>query len=212
MTAFTILFQAIHFTPGASGVYETAMTTALVSLGDARRDALTPRRAYPRDEVRLRLHRRGRVRGGRGCCPPARSGGCTGARGIAVRGAQRAPLERRQRREAVHAGLHRRVSSLPCRCHARPRRILARCRTRRAWRLSRSRCVFYRFDFPLKLRTALWAYLAVFVAVDGHVRPSPQPRSRSRCTSRSPSCSGGRSTTTSGSALRGATASASSGW
>jgi uncharacterized protein (TIRG00374 family) len=40
-TAFTILFQVIHLTPGGIGVYETSMTSVLTLGGHGAEEALT---------------------------------------------------------------------------------------------------------------------------------------------------------------------------
>ncbi len=64
-TAFTILFQVIHLTPGGIGVYETSMTSVLALHGLQRGGGADPGAGDARLQVRLLVHGQRAVRGAR---------------------------------------------------------------------------------------------------------------------------------------------------
>ena len=53
VTAFTILFQVFHVTPGGIGVYEASMTGALYAMGVPVAGGVGVGRPYPRPQVRV---------------------------------------------------------------------------------------------------------------------------------------------------------------
>ncbi len=172
-TAFTILFQVIHLTPGGIGVYEAAMTAVLVSQGVAVEEAAT---------IAVLTH----------VLKFAYSFTVGGACALVeVRSLRRqSPADRHAgpreagRFEIVMARLWNVVNE------GKPFTVvftfaivaiisLPNLTSPGAWGrhtfslavLVPLFVVFYRFDFPLRLRLALWVFLAAFVAITRTIDP-----------------------------------------
>ena len=169
VTAFTIVFQVFHVTPGGIGVYEASMTGALAAVGVPIEQALTVavlthglKFAYSYSvAVLLTL-------------VAARS--LLGVKALgAIRGTSDGS-KAASRFEIVAARLWNVVNegkpftpvfvagvvmllSIP---HAADLGYWARA-SAALLALLPLFAVFYRFDFPIRLRSALWAYLAVFL-------------------------------------------------
>ena len=163
-TAFTILFQFVHFTPGGLGVYETSMTTVLVLQGVPAGEALalavtthalkfaysfTAGLAFAAAEG-LALLKAKSADGPRRAC------------GVEILSARLwNVINEGKPFTPVFALTIAALVSLPNLADASywPRAVLALVV------LTPLALVFWRFDFPLKLRASLWVYLALFLAV-----------------------------------------------
>ena len=170
VTAFTILFQVFHVTPGGIGVYEASMTGALYALGVDWQEGLAIavlthglKFAYSysvalvftlvavRDSLPVR---------GLGALRGTASGDKRASRfEILAARAWNVLNEGKPFTPVFTLGIIF-IISLP---HAIDAGYWARAGLALA-ALIPMFVVFYRFDFPLKLRAALWAYLALFVA------------------------------------------------
>ena len=210
VTAFTILFQVIHITPGGLGVYEAAMTSALVSQG-----------VDPQAALGLAVLTHAMKFG------YAFTAGALFASGEAVsllRGRPAAPRGA-SRFEVVMARLWNVVNE------GKPFTVLFSLSVAvlltvtngislAVWAnaaialvaVAPLAWVFWRFDFPMRLRAALWVYLAVYVALTQSFAARAASRWWWGCTSDSRSSSGGPCTTTCGSGRDGRMDSASSAW
>ena len=170
VTAFTILFQVFHVTPGGIGVYEASMTGALYALGVDWQEGLAVavlthglKFAYPysvalvftlvavHDSLPLR---------GLGALRGTASGETRASRfEILAARAWNVFNEGKPFTPVFTLGIIF-IISLP---HATDAGYWARAGLALAALLPMF-VVFYRFDFPLRLRIALWAYLAIFAA------------------------------------------------
>lgn len=168
VTAFTILFQAIHVTPGGVGVYETAMTAALATQSVPGQEALA---------VAVLTH-------GMKFAYALTAGGvfAVGEGVFLLRGRRGAPARAASRFEIGMARLWNVVNE------GRPFTpvftlavllLLAIPHMGSADYWGRSAlallaiaplaAVFFVFDFPLRLRAALWGFLGVFLLATGNV-------------------------------------------
>ena len=162
-TAATIACQAIHFTPGGLGLYEAAMTAALVSFGVPAEDALS---------VALVSH----------ALKYAYAISVGGAFGLSeavflLRGRRGEAVKHASRLEVVAARAWNVLNEGKPFTPVFAAAVLAllwvpELLTGGGWlraglaaaTIVPLALVFWRFPFPLRLRTALWVYLAVFVA------------------------------------------------
>ncbi len=170
VTAFTILFQVFHVTPGGIGVYEASMTGALFALGVDWQEGLAVavlthglKFAYSysvavlftlvavRDSLPL---------GGLGALRGTASGDKRASRFEILAARAWNVLNEGKPFTPVFVAGALLLTSLP---HATDAGYWARAGVAIAALLPMF-VVFYRFDFPLRLRVALWVYLAAFVA------------------------------------------------
>lgn len=175
ITAFTILFQTVHFTPGGIGVYEASMSSALILQGIPADEALT---------LAILTHGLKFAYSFSFGLAFALNEGISvmkaGTREATIGGT----VKRASRFETVMARLWNVVNegkpftpvfvlsvicllSLP---HAGSPGYWARALVA-LLALAPLFAIFFRFDFPLRLRAALWVYLAAFLLLFGYFDP-----------------------------------------
>ncbi len=170
VTAFTILFQVFHVTPGGIGVYEASMTGALYTLGVDWQEGLavavlTHGLKFGYSYSVAALFTLFAVRdslplGGLGALRGTASGDKRASRFEILAARAWNVLNEGKPFTPVFVAGALLLISLP---HATDVGYWARAGIAFAALLPMF-VVFYRFDFPLRLRAALWVYLAVFVA------------------------------------------------
>jgi uncharacterized protein (TIRG00374 family) len=172
-TAFTVLFQTFHFTPGGIGVYEASMATALSMYGVPFEEAVGfalvthgVKFAYA-----LTIGAAGAAYEGFSLLRDT-----TRTHDHTNHGAGRFEIMMARLWNVVNEGKpFTPVFSLSCLAFFMALTADAATDVIRmagaVLAVAPLALVFYRFDFPLKLRAALWAYLVLFVVVFGAFNP-----------------------------------------
>jgi uncharacterized membrane protein YbhN (UPF0104 family) len=174
-TAFTVLFQTVHFTPGGIGVYEASMATALSAYGVPFEEALAfalvthgVKFSYALTVGAVGAAYEGfsLLRRSEDAAPTAHGHSHAGRFEVIMARLWNVANEGKPFTVVFSLFCVALLTALTADGMSDLPIAFAACAAMAPLAL-----IFYRFDFPLKLRSALWAYLFLFIAVFGAFDP-----------------------------------------